>query len=413
MSDVATILTQIAVFLGLYFEVFMLIAFLGDRKKKNAAFAATEYPSVTITVPVWNEEKTVFRTVESLLALDYPKDKLSIFIIDDGSTDDTWNIIQAYKDNPQVKLFHKENGGKHTAVNYAIEHATSDLFGCLDADSFVEPNALRLMADHFRADPDVMAVTPSLKIWNPNSIVRHLQSSEYHLGVFRKETQSRIGAIFITPGPFSIYRMSVFAQIGRFKSAHNTEDMEIAMRMQKNRLKIENAREAIVYTVGPATVRTLHKQRVRWLYGLIRNGADYREFFFNPKYGHVGMFFFPTSAALMAVAIFYFFKILFSLGSFLLTKISELHFLGANPSLIFQNVRFSWFFVNLPMTAFIDIALILFTIGMVVYGRYLTEKRIRIDASTIAFPFLYPVFAIFWVLRSAYNAAIAKKPSWR
>ncbi|MCU9931101.1 glycosyltransferase, partial [Escherichia coli] len=79
---------------------------------------------------------------------------------------------------PQVLLHKKENGGKYTALNYAIEHATSELIGCLDADSFVDSEALIHMMPYFD-NTEVAAVTPSLKIQNPDSILGMVQSAEY------------------------------------------------------------------------------------------------------------------------------------------------------------------------------------------------------------------------------------------
>ena len=142
----------IFLFLTLYLEVFFLITFFEERLKldtKGTTGKLSYYPSATIIVPCWNEEKTVSKTIESLLALHYPKDKLKIFVVDDGSTDGTWEVVQKFLRNPQVKLFKKENGGKHTAVNYGIKNSTSELVGCLDADSFVDKDALHEIASAF------------------------------------------------------------------------------------------------------------------------------------------------------------------------------------------------------------------------------------------------------------------------
>ena len=107
-------------FLAVYVQVFFLVTFLENRKKifiRHEKLNLDHYPTTTIVVPCYNEEKTVAITLESLLSLAYPKDKLSIFVVDDGSRDNTWEILQAYKENPQIKLFKKENEGKHSAIN--------------------------------------------------------------------------------------------------------------------------------------------------------------------------------------------------------------------------------------------------------------------------------------------------------
>lgn len=407
------IFSQLPIFLCLYFEVFLLISFFDykDNKKNKLPESVSDYPSVTITVPVFNEEKTVSKTIESILDLDYPKEKLQIFIVDDGSTDNTWNYVQKFNNIPQIKLFKKENGGKFTVLNYAIEHSNSDLLGCLDADSFVNKDALKIIVTHFLDDKDVMAVTPSIKIYKPNNIIRHLQSNEYDFGIFKKEVQSRLGAIYVTPGPFSFYKKEVFKIIGGYKHAHMTEDMEIAMRMQKNNLKIVNAHEAIVYTVGPDTLKKLHKQRVRWIYGFIKNSIDYKDFFFNKKYKHLGIFFMPLSVIMIFMSLYYFFKTIFNIIHFLFIKIIEINFSGLNLNL--NNIRFDWFFINIQTVSVIGLLLLSTTIILITYGKYMTDKKIEVTFYTLLFPIIYPFLSIFWLLKSIYNVVLVKKTIWR
>lgn len=114
-------------------------------------------------VPCFNEERTVEATVNSLLSLDYPKEKLSLVLIDDGSTDSTWATLKKFEHHPQIQIFSKENGGKHSALNFALEKIDADLVGCLDADSFVDADALKKIIPYFD-DSEVMAVTPSIKV---------------------------------------------------------------------------------------------------------------------------------------------------------------------------------------------------------------------------------------------------------
>src|SRR5262245_18359773 len=110
-------------FLALYFEVFLLLTFLEKRHliKEEESWELKEFPAVSIIVPCFNEEHTIQRTVESLHALNYPQQKLSILVIDYGSTDNTWKVIQKFKQYSNVGLFHKENGGKFTALNFGLE----------------------------------------------------------------------------------------------------------------------------------------------------------------------------------------------------------------------------------------------------------------------------------------------------
>jgi len=269
MHFVSESITYVFLFVALYLEVFFLITYFEFRAKdqtlknsKGLIFGSSKFPSVSVIVPVWNEETTVLKTIFSLLKLNYPKDKLSIFIVDDGSTDKTWNIIQRFARNKQIKLLRKRNGGKYTALNYALGFINSELVGCLDADSFVHSEALKRIVAEFK-DDEIMAVTPSIKIFEPKGLLGLIQKAEYIFGIFLRKVFSDLNAIYITPGPFSVFKRSVFRKIGDYRHAHNTEDMEIAMRMQKNNMKIGNAPNAFIYTIAPTSLKALYKQRLR------------------------------------------------------------------------------------------------------------------------------------------------------
>ncbi|HXK31708.1 MAG TPA: glycosyltransferase family 2 protein, partial [Candidatus Paceibacterota bacterium] len=121
--------------MGLYFEVFLLISFFEKRPSKKSDAVPRRFPTVSIIVPCYNEERTIAATVQSLLALEYPKKKLDIVVVDDGSTDGTRTIAERFaKKYPQVRYFYKENGGKYTALNFGIEVSHGNIVGCLDAD---------------------------------------------------------------------------------------------------------------------------------------------------------------------------------------------------------------------------------------------------------------------------------------
>jgi cellulose synthase/poly-beta-1,6-N-acetylglucosamine synthase-like glycosyltransferase len=276
------ILFYILSFLSIYVQVFLLLTFIERRKDikyRKESIELKRYPSVTVVVPCWNEEKTLYKTVQSLLALDYPKDKVSILLVDDGSTDNTWGVMQRFKKYNQIEILHKENGGKHSAMNLGIESATTEFIGCLDADSFVHPQALKRIMTYFD-NPEAMAVAPSIIVHEPKNLIQRIQKIEYNWGVFIKKMLGLNNAIHVTPGPFSFYRREIFAKIGGFRKAHNTEDMEIAYRMHSHHMKIEHANDAFVYTVAPNTVKKLYKQRLRWIYGFIKNTIDYRRLLF-------------------------------------------------------------------------------------------------------------------------------------
>ncbi len=102
MPNLSHIFIYTSLFLSLYFEIFLLLTYVdkrGEMREEDAliALGVKKYPTVSIIVPCWNEETTVSKTVHSLLNLDYPKDKLKILIVNDGSTDNSLQIAESYK----------------------------------------------------------------------------------------------------------------------------------------------------------------------------------------------------------------------------------------------------------------------------------------------------------------------------
>lgn len=398
--------------MALYFEVFLLITFFERFRKyeeKRSSAKLSRYPSVTIIVPGYNEEKAFIKTINSLLALNYPAEKLSIMAVDDGSTDNTWEMLQQFKDNPRVQLFHKENGGKHTALNYGIKHSTSEFVGCLDADSFVCPEALNEIIRAFELDPELSAVTPVIKISNPQSLLQHIQRAEYDLSVFIRRTFSFLDAIFITPGPFSIFRREVFAEIGEYKSAHNTEDLEMALRMQKYHMRIGNSHQAFVYTHGPRTLRALIKQRVRWVYGFLKNFMDYKYMVFNPKYGHVGMLMLPISLFSIFTALFFAGLLIHGSIMWLWRTYIKVSAVGITPP---GTPSFDWFFINTESMMILTFVLIVASAFLVVIGKKISNEKRGLSYDLALYVAFYGFIAPIWLAKATWNAMLSRKTSW-
>ncbi len=399
-------------FLTLYLEVFFLITFFEERQKlaaKSTGDKLSYYPSVTIIVPCWNEEKTVLKTIHSILNLEYPKDKLEIFIVDDGSTDNTWKVVQEFTNNPRVKLFQKENGGKHTAVNLGIEKSKSELIGCLDADSFVEKNAMSEIASAFNEDPQMMAGIPTIIIHEPKTILQKMQKTEYHNIAFFKRMLSPLDAIHITPGPFSFFRREVFKKIGLFKKAHNTEDMEFALRMQSNHMRIRNVHTARVYTTAPEGLYKLYRQRLRWAYGGIKNTLDYRFMLFRREYGILGVITLPLSLFAVIIFLYNFSFIAFHAIQIAIEKMVEISTVG----IIFTFSGASPFFINTEFMAILSYIFI--GLGFVIMwnGIKLAEGRFRPSMGILYFIALYGIVAPIWFARAFVNVLLSRRTSWR
>jgi len=136
-------------------------------------------------------------------------------------------------------------------------------------------------------DQKVMAVISSVRIANPKTILEGIQYVEYLIGNFLKKVFSFLNGINVVPGPLSVFNKKIFAKIGPYKKAYQTEDLEMALRMQKNNMLITQAVDAIVYTQGCKTFKELLRQRLRWNKGGILNYKDYPELFNIKKHGNL------------------------------------------------------------------------------------------------------------------------------
>ncbi|OGI71204.1 hypothetical protein A3B84_01585 [Candidatus Nomurabacteria bacterium RIFCSPHIGHO2_02_FULL_35_13] len=414
MASISNIVFYVLTFLSVYVQVFFLITFLENRKKiitRNGTIKLAKYPKVTVIVPCWDEEKTIYKTVRSLLDLNYPKDKLKIFLVDDGSTDGTWNAILKFSKHPNVKIFHKENGGKYTALNLGLEHVETDFLGCLDADSIADPESLIRIMSYFEKDSDVMAVAPSIVALKSKNIIQGAQRAEYDMSVYIKKMLGLMGAIHVAPGPLTIFRKKVFDDLGPYRHAHNTEDMEIAYRMQKNHYKIEQCNDAYIYTNTPGTITKLFKQRLRWIYGFINNTIDYRNIIFRKKYGNFSLFTVPSSIISIFAVSFLFGKMAYGLSSFLFSKVIEFETVGLG---FVSKTNFpDLFFVDTQSPFFIIIVLYFLIVFSIILGKKMTEGKWSFSFNTFYFFLIFSVIGPFWLLKAVYNTILSRKPAWR
>lgn len=407
------VINLVFLFISLYFEVFLLILYIKHRRDIKTEMspclsASSDLLLTSVIVPCFNEEETVDKTVDSLLAMNYPKDKLEILIIDDGSTDNTWKHIQKYKKNPQIRIYKKINGGKHSALNFGIGKAGGEIIGCLDADSFVEKSALKNMMNYF-ADEKTMAVTPSIKVFNPRNFLQRMQWSEYTLGILIAKLFSYADAVLVMPGPFSMFRREVFKIVGNYRKAHHTEDMEITLRLHKKNLKIRNSHKSFVYTTAPKTIKTLYKQRLRWNFGFIKNAMDYKEMLFNKKYGNYGMLVLPFSfiiAFSVFIAVFNIGKSIFSASHSAYLKISGI-------GLHFQATAFDPFSINTSTSLLIVLILLLISFSLILVATKISTGKIRLKRELFYFIFLYSFISPIWMTGAIYKATLGKQVKWR
>lgn len=410
------VLTYPFIFIALYFESFMLVTFLSkparELRLRDSAASLPATPQVAIIVPVWNEETTVGGTIESLLALDYPKDKLSIILVNDGSTDDTKAVVDRFATHPQITAFHKENGGKFSAMNIGVEHAKdAEIIGFLDADSFVESDALREIVAAF-SEPGISAVTASMSIHNPRTLFQRMQYAEYALSITLRHVFASINSLYVTPGPFSFYRRTVFTELGLFKHAYLAEDMEMALRMQRAGMSIGNALRARVYTKGPPTFAKLLRQRIRWTTGFLRNVLfDYRDLIGNRKNATLGLMILPLGLAAIGGGIALF---MLSVSQIISQGFHTLSLVQVAPlSHAFSFYPFSWFYLPVTMTTLLSVTLLGMILAWMIIGKNISRTPGKIALNLLVYLVLYGIVTPIWLIYSVSDVARGTATAWR
>ena len=411
--SVLAIIFYILSFLALYVQVFLLVTYFERKKEifiRRDNISLPVYPTVTILVPCYNEESTVSKTLESLFSLDYPKDKLDIIVIDNNSKDNTWEVLKTYESNPQVRIFKEEKVGKHNALNTGLLHVKTEFVGCLDADSSVHPEALKRIITFFD-NPHTMAVAPSIVVRDPKNIIQYAQRAEYDMAHYNKKMLAFLGGIHVTPGPFSIFRKSVFDELGPYRKAHHTEDQEIALRMQQNGYKIDHAPDAYVYTGSPNSIPKLYRQRVRWIYGFIRNAFDYRKLIFRPEYGTIGLFTLPSGIISIMGTMFLLIYSITQLYQYVERKILQIASVGIHNT---GNNLFSFnlFYFDTRIFIFISVLLYVMVIIGLINGRRMIYGREMMFWDIPLFILIYMVIAPFWLAKAVWNAVSNHEASW-
>jgi len=252
-----------------------------------------EWPSIAIVVPAFNEEGYVGDCIESCLTVEYPDHELEIVVVDDGSTDGTYEEAIEYADQG-VTVYTKGNGGKNSALNTGIERTESDLIVCVDADSRIDSQSLKALVRRYDADPDTCAVAGNVRVANTGSAVTDLQSLEYIIGtnIFRRALDY-LGLVQVVPGCLGLFDRELVSEVGMYSDDTLTEDFDLTLSLLKQGKNVRYSSDALVKTEAPGTWNDLYKQRVRWFTGNVQAVLKHNNIFRDPEFGYLHLFVTP------------------------------------------------------------------------------------------------------------------------
>jgi cellulose synthase/poly-beta-1,6-N-acetylglucosamine synthase-like glycosyltransferase len=245
---------------------------------------------LTVIIPAYNEEGTIGATIEAVLDNGYPKNRLEVMVVNDGSTDSTAEVVKKYNG---VILFDKPNSGKADSVNKAIAKAKNEFIAIIDADSYPDKDALKEVMKYF-ADEKVGAVTGVALVKNRNTLLEKCQAMEYVLIAWTRKGLDAVESVFVTPGSLSVYRKKALKDIGGgFDKTVMTEDIEIAWNLLRHKWKTRMATRARVFTIAPTKFKAWYNQRIRWNVGGFQTLAKHWDALGKKDYNMFGIFVIP------------------------------------------------------------------------------------------------------------------------
>jgi cellulose synthase/poly-beta-1,6-N-acetylglucosamine synthase-like glycosyltransferase/peptidoglycan/xylan/chitin deacetylase (PgdA/CDA1 family) len=270
----------------------MILAYIQSRRmhQRSEKFR----PFVSVVIPAYNEERVIGKTIESILASDYAN--LEVLVVDDGSTDKTYEIARSFESTLKVKGLRKKNGGKASALNFGFLRARGDIVVTLDADTVFAPDTISRLVQHF-SDKNVGAVAGMVKVGNMGNIVTRWQALEYVAGIgVDRQAQSLLNAVVIVPGACAAWRRSAVIEAGGHSAETLAEDCDLTLAIHKTGYRIHQDRDAISFTEAPQTIRALLKQRFRWTFGNIQALWKHRDMLGKRRYGFLGLLVLPYTA---------------------------------------------------------------------------------------------------------------------
>jgi cellulose synthase/poly-beta-1,6-N-acetylglucosamine synthase-like glycosyltransferase len=237
------------------------------RSTKRLPPSPAYLPPVAVVVPAYNEGVGIERAVRSLAASDYPE--FEVVVVDDGSTDDTAEIVERLA-LERVRLLRKPNGGKPSALNAGIDASTAPVVVMVDGDTVFEPEALWRLVQPL-GDPAVGAVSGNTKVGNRRGLIGRWQHIEYVTGFNLDRRMYEILQCTPTvPGAIGAFRRDALAEVGGVSGETLAEDTDLTLAIGRTGCRVVYAEDARAWTEAPSSFGDLWRQRYRWSYGTMQ-----------------------------------------------------------------------------------------------------------------------------------------------
>lgn len=255
-----------------------------------------EYPFVSILVPAHNEGKVIQKTVESLLLLDYPIDKMELIVINDNSSDNSKDILESIKNRYEKYNFTIINTdnitggkGKSNALNIGYQEAKGDYIAIYDADNTPQKTALRYLIQTIVKDDRLGAVIGKFRTRNKhkNILTKFINIETLSFQWIAQAGRRQLLGLCTIPGTNFVLRKTTIESLGGWDTKAIAEDTEISFRIYKMGQRITYVPQSVTWEQEPETVKVWIKQRTRWAKGNIYVLVKYIKNIFKGKQNKV------------------------------------------------------------------------------------------------------------------------------
>ncbi|MEK6927698.1 MAG: glycosyltransferase family 2 protein [Nanoarchaeota archaeon] len=280
-------------FVGIYMLSLLIIT--NYSKKEQLFYYPKGKPEpVSVVMPCFNDSEHLGEAIEALLALDYPKEMLEIIIVDDKSSDNSVEIAKQYaRKYKNIRFIQRKtnSGGAAQPTNDGILNAKYNYIAVVDSDSTPRKDALIKMIGFLQNDQKVGGVTCAVLSKPPVTFFQKIQAIEYAIIAWNRKLLDTLDAVYVTPGPFALYRKKTLMEIGLFDTKNLTQDIEIVWRLRSCGYVAKMCLDTRVESATPTSFKAWFKQRIRWNIGGTQTLLKYKSYIM--KNGTLGYFIIP------------------------------------------------------------------------------------------------------------------------
>ena len=378
-------------------------------------------PAISVLIPAHNEGKYLRKTIESVLNCGY-RGKKEIIVIDDGSTDNTPQIIEEFKKKKSIRSIRTDHIGKSKALNEGLKLAKNGIIVTVDGDTKIERGSLDKLLAPF-SDKKVAATTGAIKVANTKKLLAWFQRIEYLYYSFYKHLCDRIDGVICASGTLSAFRKKCLRK--GFNPDVYSEDIDFTLNLIKEGYRIRYVPEAIALTHVPEKIKDLAKQRSRWCRGCIQVMKRHFDLFFNKE--HVG----PGFYTLPILSYWYFHALIMGILIFLQVFVGYYSFYYLNGNIVSFEVGkyfFYWFSIfgimnlayqiivgnfSLKLLYVLNFLVVILTYAIYLYSVKWSREKITMR-DVFSFVFLFPYWIFIMVIQGFSNIEwfISKAKNW-